>query len=887
MKTSTVSEMKITPKQLEIAYKKLKACVYYDKTQIILRNKIIDYEKNLNYDPYKIKKNFNKICTILNDTEINRWENYTLRILNSIDVLYFPKELAKRPIIPINESSEPSEINKLQSFIDLDVEGQLLGILWIMKIGKFLDQKLYEHSYGNRLKMPKLQESSADIAYNFSPNLFAPYFLQYENWRDTALQKAKEIINGNYDAIILTMDFSRFYYSINISNNDKDEYYQLFKNANKQDDIGIKRLNSFIYSIIKKYSKKHDENCNRVFLPIGFFPSNIIANYCLKNFDDAILNQLNPSYYGRYVDDIIIVDKVTGSLSHCNDKYDIIRKFLGSNNYQKNDTADYISAKGNVGILLTKTKKSNQEDKASTTYSINPIFLNNKKSKIQIQEKKLKTFYFKKTGSSILIDKFRKTLYKNTSEFRYLPEENDGFDGGNYDEIFDLNSNDSINKFHSIENISMNKYSLSKFLGKRIRIRDLTNQPTKNQFDKDILKIFDSWNIIDNYNSWDKILQALILNDNFSLAEKFIKHIMTAIDDIRVNISPAFDDLYKKSDYTDDIKHTLLLHLQSAVCHNLALTYGLNVKDLINHLHSFEKTNTSHPEFLIFSYDILLEYRRGYCYSRMCDKYSMISSIDFVIFHDHTSPQIGTDLSDKTKFDLTHKDDFLSHVKEFKFDEQYLYYPYIITPQDLSIAYFLKNIREATIPYHTIDSSEMNKTIYDKFNKLNFNKLSPNPQKKLVQVLKKDDNTQNKLNLKHELSLKLYLNKINSSMDNNKSNFTIAIGNTLLKDTDFISTLRKNPIRTYERYKNVVKLINEAIKEKSDILILPESYLPLEWLPIVARTCAKNQLAIITGIEHIIYNNHVFNNKSHLAQYFVAVKPIEIPSLSRQIESDA
>ncbi len=55
MKTSTVSEMKITPKQLEIAYKKLKACVYYDKTQIILRNKIIDYEKNLNYDPYKIE----------------------------------------------------------------------------------------------------------------------------------------------------------------------------------------------------------------------------------------------------------------------------------------------------------------------------------------------------------------------------------------------------------------------------------------------------------------------------------------------------------------------------------------------------------------------------------------------------------------------------------------------------------------------------------------------------------------------------------------------------------------------------------------------------------------------------------------------------------------
>jgi len=41
----------ITLDDMNIAYKKLKANVYYDKTQLVLRNSIVEYEsryKNLN-----------------------------------------------------------------------------------------------------------------------------------------------------------------------------------------------------------------------------------------------------------------------------------------------------------------------------------------------------------------------------------------------------------------------------------------------------------------------------------------------------------------------------------------------------------------------------------------------------------------------------------------------------------------------------------------------------------------------------------------------------------------------------------------------------------------------------------------------------------------------
>jgi len=70
-------------------------------------------------------------------------------------------------------------------------------------------------------------------------------------------------------------------------------------------------------------------------LPIGFLPSNILANWYLQKFDKAIINEWNPIYYGRYVDDIIIVDKIANSkieevLSKGND--DFLDLFLRQHN---------------------------------------------------------------------------------------------------------------------------------------------------------------------------------------------------------------------------------------------------------------------------------------------------------------------------------------------------------------------------------------------------------------------------------------------------------------------------------------------------------------------------------------------------------------------------
>lgn len=42
-------------------------------------------------------------------------------------------------------------------------------------------------------------------------------------------------------------------------------------------------------------------------IPLGFLPSLIISNWYLQGFDQAIIESVHPHYYGRYVDDILIV----------------------------------------------------------------------------------------------------------------------------------------------------------------------------------------------------------------------------------------------------------------------------------------------------------------------------------------------------------------------------------------------------------------------------------------------------------------------------------------------------------------------------------------------------------------------------------------------------
>ena len=178
-------EKQIEDRIFKIAFKKLKSSVYYDKTQLILRDDIVRYEQN---SKDKIDSKLETLCAQFNDE--NQFKELKESIKNSISISAFPKKLIKSqtPGVIINKQNSQTTVNQNQYFIDMCVEGHILGVVWLMTIGYKLDKLVYEKSYGNRIRKKLINELSDKPT--FSPYLFEPHFMQYESWRDTALDEA-------------------------------------------------------------------------------------------------------------------------------------------------------------------------------------------------------------------------------------------------------------------------------------------------------------------------------------------------------------------------------------------------------------------------------------------------------------------------------------------------------------------------------------------------------------------------------------------------------------------------------------------------------------------------------------------------------------------------
>ncbi|MBP3204059.1 MAG: hypothetical protein J6M66_01405, partial [Lachnospiraceae bacterium] len=478
--------MEINKELIQKAYKKLKSSVYYDKTQLALRNKIVEFEHK--YPDVRLDKYLEKIYKALKDD--NEFDKLANLICKKVSVTSLPKTLARndKDIIS-NFTSNEIIISQLQHYIDMPVEGHIIGVLWIMLLGYRIDKTIYEYSYGNRIRKNLINEFSEEPTY--SPYLFEPYFEQYESWRDNAMAEAEKHMSKNQDVVIITMDFRRYYYSLDI---DENLMSSLLQEAILEEDTDeykkiCHRINLFVGRIISEYSRCFGNAFKgKRILPIGFLPSNIIGNWCLNRFDKAIIDGWNPVYYGRYVDDILIVDKVernsdiqikakSGELT----KENIIEFFLtncsrwnGFKSLDRNNAEKYAIIEENAALtkLAQEEAEQNGISKQCKVYSINRYYnpSQNNKSEIIVQNDKVKIFYFKHDESDALIKCFKNNISKNKSEFRHLPEDEAVFQKDDYSDIYVLSNNDTLNKFRGIDGISLDKFELSKFLGKYLRI---------------------------------------------------------------------------------------------------------------------------------------------------------------------------------------------------------------------------------------------------------------------------------------------------------------------------------------------------------------------------------------------------------------------------------
>ena len=283
----------------------------------------------------------------------------------------------------------------------------------------------------------------------------------------------------------------------------------------------------------------------------------------------------------------------------------------------------------------------------------------------------------------------------------------------------------------------------------------------------------------------------------------------------------------------------MLLYLYSTLSRSLALVWGDEIDEIIEGVCRRHVGRQNDSQRVINN--LFVKQRKSYCETRMVDKSVMPIFIDMIM--------MNKIYKTKETVNLCNFQQMLKFTKR-NWGSDYFYYPYLVTMYDFSMISCVEQLKGDESPFSDTESmysKQINNYVVSNY------RLQDNVNivKQLIQVEKFEDK-----------------NAIMVQVSNTKKDcLKLAIANVRLNHDNFKRLVMDNPNRSYQRYKNLSSLINAAIDEKADMLIMPEAYVPFEWLATVARTCARNDLAIVTGIEHVKVGTRVFNLTATILPY--------------------
>lgn len=785
---------------LDEAYRKLKGSVYYDKTLAYLRSDIVSFENN----------SFNSSMKDLLDAinNVDKWKELEIRILNSIKAYTFPKDLSsdfdekQEAVVISNVISRKISVNKYNNFIDISVEGHIIGVLWILLVGYKIDKDLYENCLGNRLYDSLIFPNST---VSESPNLFKPYFNQYETWRNKGLEIAKNIVDKQDQSVIITMlDLTRYYYNINLTKTKFDRITQTEKES-----FEVIRINSLIYKIFNKYSSLLGEK-SKTILPIGFLPSNIIANAYLCNLDIKLNGLKGAVYYGRYVDDMILVTSVENQSS------------LYSRVIDKG--IDEV-----VSYMLDQLRNEQILDVRDDNISVIGY------EDLIVQKDKFRFFYVDKNGCDTIIEKIKNDISRNTSEFNFIPE--NAVSELNED-ILHFDRVDTVNKLRSINNVSLDKYALSKAIGRNVMMSKYAENYAVSRFLRNINQILNYKEIISNYNQWESILNFYVINKRWEFIYEFSAKVILAINELDEDTNKTKIYTYLNNDNIYSVGDSLIKFYISCFTRSMSIVWGKEIREVILKIDTLFSNITKYTYFREYSrLKNINNMRRRYCNSRMINRNLLPITIEECM-----TAFAPTDETDNV-ICFNQLDEYFKAVGQHKYSTaKSKYRPYIISPFDLLYTQLIKEIKNN----EPLSNEEFSiKYLLNSYAK-NFNNTKRTFLNDCISVDNPDDNN--------------FIISIESNKTiTDSGNCRVAVANVNMNKDDFISILDNKPRNITQRCKEISKIINEAIAYKANILVFPEAYIPGAFLPIIQAQVAKHNMIIIGGVEHIVNGNCVYN----------------------------
>lgn len=479
---------------IETAYLYLKNYTYHDNLNLFLRQRVAEFEID-NFDV-----SITELADILNEENtvehpiFNKW-------ISKISYHVLPKSISQAEskkeqglFLTNVRSAEKYTTEKINYFINAPIQLHIIEILWTLIVGSLLDKQLTKDCYGNRL---------SDCALNFHKKesrgeVFKRYVEQYNKWRDEAIKTAIEEAEKGENVALFSLDFQSFFYNIDIKFDDIRKGIKNNKSAELLTNLLEKIVVRYNETISNELKISHHECEKKTGLPIGLASSSVLANWYLCEFDKKVAYEIRPIYYGRYVDDILMVFK---------------QPDLHDKSNEKTPFADFIET-----YLHLLEKEDNGES----------YFIKVDANKISVQKDKLILHYFDKEHSLAGLEVFKQELEERSSAFKFLPDDkhiNSDLNKFAYDVLYD----GSANKLRSIVGLSENETELSRYLSSHITAHRLCKVDKKHQVLPQLKLFLRGTNVLKFHRLWEKVYQYMtVVQDEKSILD-FYKYLNNEI----------------------------------------------------------------------------------------------------------------------------------------------------------------------------------------------------------------------------------------------------------------------------------------------------------------------------------------------------------------------
>lgn len=789
----------LTKQDIYLAYKKLKQEVYYDKNDLYLRFKLAEFECRQGFSNWT---NILKILEPSSDFTANI-DTTLSKYLKRIKSISIPKSYTATPE---NEPDKPKyltninvfdkyTVDKINYHIDAPIELHIISTLWCMYVGVLLDEKLSENCYGYRLH-PNLHDDT-----DMSGNLFKYYPEQYSAWRDSGIEKAKTLLADREDVAILGLDISQFYYSIEFNFKDlREAISERLQTAeyNQQHCELVYILTDIVEQICLTYNNKLKSKlklthpyASEMTLPLGMNFSPILANWYIRDFDRAIEQEIKPAYYGRYVDDMLIV---------------LVNPIIDKDEPVENFIARYFIKTS----ILQKGKDGNY---GFARY--NNLF---------IQKKKLILQYFAKNHSQASLEKFVKKLNKNSSEFRYLPE--DDIDEKFNEVAFDLLYKGSPNKLSSVIGITENKYELAKFLGCKISLLIHSRHKPDPKSNSDLIRFFSGKTGLEYFSLWERCLTYMLVSKSYTEAKRLVNNMITCIKRVRYEVDGLEESV---------ISQTLRDFLFSHLFYSLFMPFSL--KKTI----PAEFTNTINKIIFKEDYNEIIKHIR---------KSNMLRH-----FH------VSMPLLNYTTYDEDYTEFVDLNSNEYPLDKMKIKYSPRFIHVDEFLTYKLFEQLHKTSPKEKINDYY---EVFRKYQPVEYDEISCELVKRYCG--KTDDDVCPK-------DGSFWHIKVNPDGGKYKNKIKIGIVNLHVEYPDIENSFKRTPNISVQRRQQFNAILNLATREKCNLLILPELSVPFSWLQDMIYHSRNKQIGLILGLEYFVsQNGYAYNYLATILPYIDAKK---------------